>query len=98
MQWAIEPVPDVRISLANHQWIDKLLQSFIMSYTTLSKYLKCPLSFYYEYILKVPFQKNDALAFGSAVHYALERMFKTMKESGSVFPVKDGSITYHRQS
>jgi DNA helicase-2/ATP-dependent DNA helicase PcrA len=89
MQWAMEPVSEVRIELANHQWIEKLLLQFTMSYTTLSKYLNCPLSFYYEYILRVPFQKNDALVFGSAVHAALERMFDIMKENNGVFPPKE---------
>ncbi|MBS1689641.1 MAG: ATP-dependent helicase, partial [Bacteroidetes bacterium] len=92
LEWAIEPVPDVRIKLANHQWLDHTLQQFTMSYTTLSKYLKCPLSFYYENLLRVPFLKNDALAFGSAVHYALERFFRTMKEKHGEFPDKDHLI------
>ncbi len=51
--------------------------------------MHCPLAFFYETILKVPFQKNDALAFGSAVHYALERMFRDMKENKGAFPDKD---------
>ncbi|MEZ5017688.1 MAG: ATP-dependent DNA helicase [Flavipsychrobacter sp.] len=89
MQLAMEPVSEVRIELANNMWIDKVLQSFIMSYTTLSKYLNCPVSFYYQYILKVPFQKNDAMAFGSAVHDALERMFRIMKEQNGTFPSKE---------
>ena len=92
IQWAINPVPDVKIELANNQWIDHVLQQFIMSYTSLSKYIRCPLTFYYETVLKVPFQKNDALAFGSAIHYALERMFKTMKENRGVFPSKEDVI------
>ena len=57
MKLAMEPVSEVKIALANNQWIDRVLQSFIMSYTTLSKYLNCPVSFYYQYVLKVPFQK-----------------------------------------
>jgi DNA helicase-2/ATP-dependent DNA helicase PcrA len=89
LEWIIEPVPDVRIKLANHQWLDHALQQFTMSYTTLSKYLKCPLAFYYENLLRVPFLKNDALAFGSAVHYALERFFRTMKEKHGEFPDKE---------
>lgn len=92
MQLAMEPVSEVKIELANNLWIDKVLQSFIMSYTTLSKYLKCPVSFYYEYVLKVPFQKNDAMAFGSAVHDALERMFIIMKKNGGTFPNKEEVI------
>ncbi len=89
MQWALQPVPEVRIKMANAEWIERVLQQFIMSYTALSKFLRCPLAFYYETVLKVPFQKNDALAFGSAVHYALERMFRDMKEKNGEFPDKD---------
>ncbi len=89
IEWALQPVPEVRIKMANAEWIERVLQQFIMSYTALSKFLRCPLAFYYETILKVPFQKNDALAFGSAVHYALERMFLDMKEKNGEFPGKD---------
>jgi DNA helicase-2/ATP-dependent DNA helicase PcrA len=86
MEWAMVPVPAVRIELANYQWIEQVLAQFTMSYTTLSKYLRCPVSFYYESILRVPYLKSDALAFGSAVHNTLERMFKQMKEHKGVFP------------
>ncbi|HEY9179001.1 MAG TPA: ATP-dependent DNA helicase [Flavipsychrobacter sp.] len=92
--WAMQPVPEVRIQLANHQWIERVLQQFTMSYTSLSKYINCPVTFYYETILKVPFQKNDALAFGSAVHYAIERFFRTMKDRNRVFPTKEELISY----
>ncbi len=87
--WAMQPVQDIRIQLANAEWIERILQAFTMSYTTLCKFLRCPLSFYYESILRVPYQKNDALAFGSAVHAALERMFKTMKANNGVFPARE---------
>lgn len=89
IKWAMQPIPEVRIKMANAEWIERVLQQFIMSYTALSKFLHCPLAFYYETILKVPYQKNDALAFGSAVHYALERLFRDMKENKGVFPDKD---------
>ena len=94
MAWAMQPVPEVRIKMANAEWIERVLQQFTMSYTALSKYLRCPLSFYYETILKVPFQKNDALAFGSAVHYALERMYRDMKENKGKFPAKEQVLGY----
>ncbi len=89
LKWALQPVSDVRIKTANGEWIERALQQFIMSYTALSKFIHCPLAFYYETILKVPYQKNDALAFGSAIHYALERMFRDMKEKNGEFPDKD---------
>jgi DNA helicase-2/ATP-dependent DNA helicase PcrA len=36
-------------------------------------------SFYYETIFQVPTAPNDSLAFGNAVHYALEMLFKDMQ-------------------
>ena len=96
LKWAMEPVQDVVVKMANAQWIEKVLQALTMSYTSLSKYLKCPLAFYYEQILKVPFQKNDALAFGTAVHYALERFFVEMKNKNGEFPSKEELLTIFR--
>ena len=94
--WAMAPVQDVVIKMANAQWIERVLQQLTMSYTTLSKYLNCPLAFYYELILKVPFQKNDALAFGSAVHYALERFYKDMQLRKGEFPTKEELLSLFR--
>ena len=96
LKWAIAPVPDVVIKMANAQWIEKVLQQLTMSYTSLSKFLRCRLAFYYELILKVPFQKNDALAFGSAVHYALERFFIEMKQKNGEFPSKEELLNIFR--
>jgi DNA helicase-2/ATP-dependent DNA helicase PcrA len=87
--WAITPIPEIRIKLANGAWIDRVLQTFTMSVSTLTKYLHCPVSFYYECILKVPFIKNDALAFGSAIHTALEQMYKLMKKNNGTFPTQE---------
>jgi DNA helicase II / ATP-dependent DNA helicase PcrA len=98
MEQAIAPVPEVRIKMANAQWIERELQSVAISATALSKFLHCPLSYYYENILKVPFQKNDALAFGSAVHTALERMFVEMKLKNGVFPDKDQVLAIFRSA
>lgn len=98
LQLAMGPPPQVQIELANHQWIEKVLQHFTMSYTTLSKFLRCPLAFYYENILQVPYLKSDALAFGSAVHNSLERWFKMMKEQQGVFPSKEELLVYFDNS
>ncbi len=94
IRWAMTPEPEIRIKLANHEWIEHQLKQLIMSPTTLSKYLNCPISFYYERILKVPFQKNDALAFGSAVHNSLERMFGEMKKNNGTFPSLEEVLGY----
>ena len=92
IEWALTPVPDVRIRTTNAQWIDRNLQQFVMSATQLNKFLRCPLSFYYETILRVPFQKSDALSFGTAIHYALERLYLDRKLHDGTFPPKENVI------
>jgi len=72
------PAPNVKIELAKKELISKRLEQFALSVSAMNKYLKCPVSFYYEYILRVPEAKSDALSFGIAVHYALEQLFKKM--------------------
>ncbi|NDC31879.1 MAG: ATP-dependent helicase, partial [Bacteroidetes bacterium] len=49
----------------------------------LNKYLYCPTAFYFENFIKVPSPKSASATFGSAVHYALERLFKNMNASES---------------
>jgi DNA helicase-2/ATP-dependent DNA helicase PcrA len=98
LAWAMQPVQEVYVRMANAQAIDRVLQQFTMSYTALSKYLKCQLAFYFEMVLRVPFQKNDALAFGSAVHFALERLFIDMKAQKGNFPSKDQMLELFKKA
>jgi len=53
---------------------EALLEDFVMSATALARYLECPLSFYYQNVLKVPYTSSEAASYGTAVHYALKRM------------------------
>jgi len=59
-----------------------------LSVTHLNNYLNCPLKFYYQNLIRVPAAKNESMAFGSAIHWAIERLFIKMKEKGNVFPGK----------
>jgi DNA helicase II / ATP-dependent DNA helicase PcrA len=73
--------------------VNRLLEKFVMNVTALNNYLKCPLEFYYKNLVRIPSPKNEATEFGSAVHYALERLFRKMQESGKEqFPPKDDFI------
>ena len=53
---------------------DGLLEDFVMTATALNRYLNCPLSFYYENVLKAPYTSSEAASYGTAVHYALKRL------------------------
>lgn len=83
------------------QLVEKRLQHFALSPSTLNAYLDCPVRFYYENIIRIPKAANDSMAFGSAVHYALQRLFEKMKVNHEVFPAKEEMVndfvtTMHR--
>lgn len=69
-------VPQVQLIDAEH--IDAMLEDYSMSVTHLNSYLRCPLSYYFEYVLRVPRAKSEAMTYGSAVHEALDKLFKSM--------------------
>lgn len=67
--------------------ITSLLEKFTMNVTALNNYLNCPLHFYYQNLVRVPSGKNEATVFGSAVHFALQRLFEKMQKSeNQTFP------------
>ncbi|TDH23999.1 PD-(D/E)XK nuclease family protein [Segetibacter sp. 3557_3] len=66
--------------------IGRLVDKFVMSVSALNTYLQCPLSFYYCNILRIPSGRNEYMSFGSAVHYALQRLFEKMQGSSNRFP------------
>ncbi len=55
---------------------EKFLSYFSLNPTSLSIYLRCPLSFYYEKVLQIPGARTAPLGFGNAVHEALETFMK----------------------
>jgi DNA helicase II / ATP-dependent DNA helicase PcrA len=54
----------------------------------LNNYLRCPISFYYENVLRIPIAKSEHACFGTAVLYALKRQFENLREEGGQ-PDKD---------
>jgi len=81
------------IEKSEEDFIAALLDKFVMNVTALSNYLKCPLGFYYQSLIRIPSGKNEATEFGSAVHHALEKLFRKMQENGKdQFPSKDEMI------
>jgi DNA helicase II / ATP-dependent DNA helicase PcrA len=70
------------IDKMEEELISRLLDKFTMNVTALNNYLKCPLEFYFKNLIRIPSPKNEATEFGSAVHYALEQLFRKLQEEG----------------
>lgn len=65
----------------------ELLEGFALSVSSMNKFLRCPLSFYYENVLRVPVLVSEAAWFGIAMHDALYRGFeKMLGNKRKVFP------------
>lgn len=78
------------IEHAEEDFISSILDKFVMNVTALNAYLDCPLNFYYRNLIRIPSGKSEATEFGSAIHFALEKLFRKMQESKSEkFPSKD---------
>ncbi len=74
------------------EFVDRLLEKFVMNVTALNNYLKCPLEFYFKNLVRIPSPKNEATEFGSAVHYAAEQLFRKMQSNNEQFPSKEEFI------
>jgi len=78
------------IETAEEGFISRMLEKFVMNVTALNNYLKCPLEFYYKNLVRIPSPKNEATEFGSAVHFAIQRLFEKMKlHTAEQFPSKE---------
>lgn len=77
------------------EWVKDILKEFRLNVSALHMYLDCPLSFYFEYILKVPTAQSEAAWFGTAMHFALRKLFGEMlRAKDKVFPSVDDFIKW----
>jgi DNA helicase II / ATP-dependent DNA helicase PcrA len=82
----LQSAPMPEIQQLENDFIAPKLEKFSMNVTALNNYLKCPLHFYYNSLIRVPSGKSEATTFGSAVHDALNKLFKKMQDGNNVFP------------
>jgi DNA helicase-2/ATP-dependent DNA helicase PcrA len=74
-----------KVELIDSNFINQLLQNYTLSVTHLSNYLDCPLRFYFQCLIRVPSGKSPAATFGSAVHDALRKAFRNLKDNEEEF-------------
>jgi DNA helicase II / ATP-dependent DNA helicase PcrA len=74
------------ITLPTDALLQDFLQDFTLSITALNRYLRCPIAFFYEDVLKVPAGMSEAAAFGQAMHYALQQAFMFAQVEAKEWP------------
>ncbi|MDB5226962.1 MAG: ATP-dependent helicase, partial [Bacteroidota bacterium] len=68
------------IEKAEEDFISTLLERFVMNVSALNNYLHCPLEFYFKTLIRIPSGKSENLEFGSAMHFAVQRLFEKMQK------------------
>ena len=74
-----------KVELLDKNYINQLLQSYTLSVTHLNNYLDCPLRFYFQCLIRVPSGKSPSATFGQAVHWALNKTYRLLKENQDEF-------------
>lgn len=67
------------IEKSEEDFIGGLLEKYVMNVTALNNYLRCPLEFYFKNLLRIPSGKSENTEFGSAIHFALQKLFEKMQ-------------------
>lgn len=93
----LQPADEPEIELLDKQYLAEILKNYSLSVTHLSNYLRCPVAFYFNNILRVPSPQNEYMAFGSAVHNTLESLFRKMlNDDKKQFPTKEQMLDDYR--
>lgn len=71
MEISLQESPVLPVEYFDQEEIARFLQGFIMSVSAMNRYLRCPLSFYHEHVLRAPLVENAATLYGTALHNAL---------------------------
>ena len=64
--------------------IEERVRNYVMNVSAINKYLECQIAFFYENILRIPSSEKAHMMFGSALHWALQYLFKKRYEDGDL--------------
>lgn len=85
----------IAVDLIDKSLVEQALTNYSMSVTHLNKYLRCPLSFYFENIVRVPMARSKKNGFGNAIHYALEMIIKAVDPKEEYDEKLKGLLLFH---
>ncbi|HKY74133.1 MAG TPA: UvrD-helicase domain-containing protein, partial [Patescibacteria group bacterium] len=84
-------------TIDEQEWIQGLLRDFVLTPTALNTFLECPYKFKLNSLVKVPRAKQDYLSFGTAIHRALELLFRWIMQY-DVVPEKEKVIGWFEEA
>lgn len=91
----LPPAPLTEWSEREKAWLRELTLDMPLSVSALNTYLHDPSEFLKKYILKVPEAPDARLGYGTAMHAALEKVYRTWMEAKQL-PIKDEVLTHFK--
>lgn len=92
---SLSPVPTLKDD--EKEYLRELLADFKLSVTALNTYLDCGYKFKLNNLYRLPRAKDAHLSFGTAVHGALEKFHRTLRDK-KVTPPKEHLLQFFSQS
>ncbi|MBU2543089.1 ATP-dependent helicase [Patescibacteria group bacterium] len=80
----LEPVIVNKLKTSEEEFYQQLIKDFKLSVTALNTYLRNPAEFVENVLLRIPRAKPEPMAFGSAIHQTLEKLFKFIQDEGQL--------------
>jgi DNA helicase-2/ATP-dependent DNA helicase PcrA len=80
----VQPATPIDWSKKEDQWLKQIVAEMPLSVSALNTYLRDPQQFFFRHILRVPERTDPWLAFGTAIHAALEMVYRSWVEDQAV--------------
>lgn len=92
----VTPTPLVDWNEKEKAWLQQLVQEMSLSVSALNTYLRSPQEFLARYLLKMPQRLDARLAYGTAMHAALEKIYREWLEQHKL-PIEGEVQVYFSQ-
>jgi DNA helicase-2/ATP-dependent DNA helicase PcrA len=79
-----EPRINSGVSSDNKNFLNEIFLMQGFSVTALNNYLKCPWSYFYRNLIRIPESPDKFLMFGNVIHYTLNDFFNKFKEGNNL--------------
>ncbi len=101
LQKLLEPSKVQDLVVGEKEYLADLVKNLKLSPTALNTYLSCPYKFKLDNLYRIPRAKSASLCFGTAVHFALEQLYRDLNnghfESKEDF-LKDFELALQRET
>ncbi|HEX7017495.1 MAG TPA: ATP-dependent DNA helicase [Patescibacteria group bacterium] len=97
MERLLMPVQAQSMDTSEKEFFKSLTSNLKLSVTALNTYLRDPQEFIDNVLLRIPRSKPEPMAFGTAIHFALEQLY-TIYQKTNVFPTLEQLLQFYEES